>query len=172
MLVDTDSSLDILYMSTYDKLQLSRSLLQPFHTPLTGFTGHSVFTTGVVTLDFTVSCGSKSSTIRAQFTVVDIKDPSYNGLIGRPILTALRAIVSPIHLKMKFPTPGGIEGEEEEDNEPKERESEKKGEPNAELESVPFQREVEKTFRIGTNLESKHRRGLIALVREYEDVFA
>ncbi|GAA0155522.1 hypothetical protein LIER_13231 [Lithospermum erythrorhizon] len=26
----------------------------------------------------------------------------------RPILTVLRAIVSPVHLKMKFPTPGGI----------------------------------------------------------------
>ncbi|GAA0162448.1 hypothetical protein LIER_18538 [Lithospermum erythrorhizon] len=192
MLVDTGTSSDIV-----DKLQLPRSLLQPLHTPLTGFTGHSVFATGVVTLDFTVGCASKSSTIRAQFTVVDIKGPSYNGLIGRPILTALRAH----SLKDEIPNPGGIgevcgdqkrariccqtsvplvnrgkkeqgykrgrenhmevnvmRGEEEEDNAPKERESGKKGEPNEELESVPFRREVEKTFRIGTNLESKHRR--------------
>ncbi|GAA0175466.1 hypothetical protein LIER_28633 [Lithospermum erythrorhizon] len=175
-----------------------------------------MFATRVVTLDFTVGCGSKTSTIRAQFTVVDIEDPLYNGLIGRPILTALRAIFSPIHLKMKFPTPGGIgevcddqkraricyqtsvppinkgqkeqgykrgkknhmevnviRGEEEEDNESKERESEKKGKPNEELENVPFKREVkEKAFRIGTNLEGKHRLELISLVREYEDVFA
>ncbi|GAA0151358.1 hypothetical protein LIER_10093 [Lithospermum erythrorhizon] len=40
--------------------------------------------------------------------MVDLEDSSYNGLIGCPILTPLRTIVSPIHLKMKFPTPGGI----------------------------------------------------------------
>ncbi|GAA0155334.1 hypothetical protein LIER_13088 [Lithospermum erythrorhizon] len=59
MLLDTDSSADILYLSTYDKL-------------------------------------------------VDIAESSYNGLIGIPILTALRAIVSPLHLKMKFTTTRGI----------------------------------------------------------------
>ncbi|GAA0161348.1 hypothetical protein LIER_17684 [Lithospermum erythrorhizon] len=52
-----------------------------------------------------VDTGSSSNIL---YLVVDIEDPSYNGLIGRPILTALRAIVSPIHLKMKFPNPGGI----------------------------------------------------------------
>ncbi|GAA0167379.1 hypothetical protein LIER_22324 [Lithospermum erythrorhizon] len=50
----------------------------------------------------------KSTTFRAQFTVVDIPDSSYNGLIGRPILTAIKVIVSPVHLKLKFPTARGI----------------------------------------------------------------
>ncbi|GAA0166162.1 hypothetical protein LIER_21383 [Lithospermum erythrorhizon] len=108
MLVDTGSSVDILYIITFDKLQLPRSIIQLLSTPLTGFTGHSINAMGVVPLDFTVGSGSKVTTIRAQFTVVDIEDQSYNGLIGRPILMALRAIVSPVHLKMKFPTPGGI----------------------------------------------------------------
>ncbi|GAA0164228.1 hypothetical protein LIER_19916 [Lithospermum erythrorhizon] len=62
---------------------------------------------GEVTLDFTVGEGTRISTIRVQFTMVDLEDSSYNGLIGRPILTALRAIVSPVHLKVKFPTPRG-----------------------------------------------------------------
>ncbi|GAA0185502.1 hypothetical protein LIER_32790 [Lithospermum erythrorhizon] len=66
MLVDTGSSSDILYLNTFDKLQLPHSHIQP------------------------------------------IDDPSYNGLIGRPTLTAIRAIVSPLHLKLKFPTAGGI----------------------------------------------------------------
>ncbi|GAA0159307.1 hypothetical protein LIER_16117 [Lithospermum erythrorhizon] len=59
-------------------------------------------------LDVTVGKGSRMFTVRASFTVVDLANPSYNGLIGRPLLTALRAIVSPLHLKMKFPTPGGV----------------------------------------------------------------
>ncbi|GAA0140578.1 hypothetical protein LIER_01894 [Lithospermum erythrorhizon] len=81
MLVDTDSSADILYLSTYEKLGLNRNMLQPMHTLLTGFIGHSVS---------------------------GHPDSSYNGLIGQPILTALRAIVSPLHLKSKFPTAEGI----------------------------------------------------------------
>ncbi|GAA0145023.1 hypothetical protein LIER_36056 [Lithospermum erythrorhizon] len=51
-------------------------------------------------------------TVRACVTVVDIADLSYNGLIGRPLLTALRAIVSPLHLKMKFPTSGEMTGDQ------------------------------------------------------------
>ncbi|GAA0174454.1 hypothetical protein LIER_27842 [Lithospermum erythrorhizon] len=108
MLVDTGSLVDILYVSTFDKLHLPRSLIQPLHTPLMEFTGHSINAMEVVVMDFTVGADTKVTTIRAQFTVVDIEDHSCNGLIGWPILTALRAIVSPVHLKMKFPTPGGI----------------------------------------------------------------
>ncbi|GAA0145149.1 hypothetical protein LIER_05405 [Lithospermum erythrorhizon] len=108
MLVDTGSSADILYLSTYDKLGLSHNMLQPMHTPLTGFTGLSVYLMGIATMDFTMGSSTKKSTIGAQFTVVDIPDLSYNGFIGRPILTALRAIVCPLHLKLKFPTLEGI----------------------------------------------------------------
>ncbi|GAA0142182.1 hypothetical protein LIER_03139 [Lithospermum erythrorhizon] len=155
---------------------------------------------GVVTLDFTVGVDAKVSTIRAQFTVVDIADSSYNGLIGRPILTSLREIVSPIHLKMKFPTPGGIgevcgdqkkarrcyqisvpplskrtseqerqwsreihieinmvESKDDEDNSPKERESEKRAMPHEEVLVVPFMQDKKgKTFRIGTKLGEDH----------------
>ncbi|GAA0163581.1 hypothetical protein LIER_19410 [Lithospermum erythrorhizon] len=43
ILVDTGISANILYLSTYDKLGLSRNMLRPMHTPLTEFTGHSVY---------------------------------------------------------------------------------------------------------------------------------
>ncbi|GAA0157402.1 hypothetical protein LIER_14677 [Lithospermum erythrorhizon] len=108
MLVDIGSFTDILYLSTYDKLGLPGNMLQPMTTLLTGFTGHSVYPKGIANLDFTLGLEDKKSTIRAQFTIVDIHDSAYNGLIKRPILTPLRAIVSPLHLKMKFPTAGGI----------------------------------------------------------------
>ncbi|MGS7457615.1 hypothetical protein, partial [Mycobacterium tuberculosis] len=61
----------------------------------------------------------------------------------------------------------------EEGNSQKERVSEKKGEPDEKLEIVQFKKKVkEKTFRIGTNMNVQHRSDLIALIREYEDVFA
>ncbi|GAA0158666.1 hypothetical protein LIER_15628 [Lithospermum erythrorhizon] len=108
MLAVTRSAVDILYISTFDKLQLPRSIILPLSIPLTGFTGHSINAIEVVPLDLTVGSGSRITIIRTQFTDVDIEDQSYNSLIGYPTLTALRAIVFPVHLNMKFPTPGGI----------------------------------------------------------------
>ncbi|GAA0141329.1 hypothetical protein LIER_02496 [Lithospermum erythrorhizon] len=108
MLVDTGSSADILYLAAYDRLGLPSNLLKPSCTPLTCFTRHSIYPVGIAELDFTVGEAPRTSTIRVSFTVVDISDHSYNGLIGHPILTALRAIVSYLHLKIKFPTTGGV----------------------------------------------------------------
>ncbi|GAA0161699.1 hypothetical protein LIER_17953 [Lithospermum erythrorhizon] len=106
MLVDTGSSVDVLYLNTFDKLRIPQSPIKPLHTPLTGFTGHTIEAVGEVTLDFSVGSGTRISTIEAQFTVVNLEDSSYNSLIGHPILTALYVILSTVHLKMKFPTPG------------------------------------------------------------------
>ncbi|GAA0184871.1 hypothetical protein LIER_32159 [Lithospermum erythrorhizon] len=85
MLIDTGSLADVLYLSTFDKLRLPRSLIKPLHTPLIGFTGHTIHSVGEVTLDFKVGKGAKVSMIRAQFMVVDLEDSSYNGLIGHLI---------------------------------------------------------------------------------------
>ncbi|GAA0155166.1 hypothetical protein LIER_12951 [Lithospermum erythrorhizon] len=167
ILVDTGSSTDILYLSTYDKLHLPRSHIQPIGTPLLGFTVHVVYPLGIATLDLIVRTGNKTTTIKAQFTVVDIDDPSYNRLIGRPILTALRAIVSPLHLKIKFPTAGGI------DNSPKEKENQKRPVPHKEIEEIPFNpTNQERVFKVGTKLDDTHREALISLIREFEDAFA
>ncbi|GAA0167629.1 hypothetical protein LIER_22515 [Lithospermum erythrorhizon] len=108
MLVDTGSSTDFLYLSAFDKLQLPRSIIEPMRTPLTEFTGHSGYPLGVATLWVTMGKHLTSTTFQVQFTMVDIPDLSYNGLIGRPILTAIKAIVSPIYLKLKFPIAAGI----------------------------------------------------------------
>ncbi|GAA0157827.1 hypothetical protein LIER_15008 [Lithospermum erythrorhizon] len=120
MLVDTGSWVDILYISTFDKLQLPRSLIQPLSTQLTGFTGHSINTMGVVPLDLTVGSGLKAITINAHFTVVDIEDQSYNGLIGVGGIQRKRTREN--HLEINSVK---VEGEEK-DNSPKERESKKK----------------------------------------------
>ncbi|GAA0174202.1 hypothetical protein LIER_27644 [Lithospermum erythrorhizon] len=62
--------------------------------------------------------------------------------------------------------------EEEKDNLPKEKENVRKGEPHEEVEEIPFKKgKAKRTFPIGTNLGEEHKQKLIALVREYEDVF-
>ncbi|GAA0150762.1 hypothetical protein LIER_09627 [Lithospermum erythrorhizon] len=63
--------------------------------------------------------------------------------------------------------------QEERDNSPKERESDKKPIPHEEIVKIPFgEDEPEKTFQMGTLLEETHREGLIRLIREYRDIFA
>ncbi|GAA0139270.1 hypothetical protein LIER_00852 [Lithospermum erythrorhizon] len=216
MMVDTGSSADIVYLRAYDKLGLSRKHLKTVATPLTGFTGHYMHPVGIAELDVTVGNGSRTVTVRASFTVVDIADKYYNGLIGRPLLTVLRAIVSHLHLKMKFPTPGGV-GEmsgdkkrgrecyqlsipkglsrrdppkrkryqekhpgvmnvrepttsESQDNDPKELESRKRGEPHEDLEMVAFdERKPDRVFRIGTRLGEEHMKALIDLIKKLVD---
>ncbi|VFQ79942.1 unnamed protein product [Cuscuta campestris] len=49
-LVDTRSSVNIMYMDTYKAFGLTRDELLPIKTPLTGFTGDSIEPEGVVTL--------------------------------------------------------------------------------------------------------------------------
>jgi hypothetical protein len=41
LLVDNDSSADIIFADVYDKMGLSKDLLQPPNTPLYGFGGES-----------------------------------------------------------------------------------------------------------------------------------
>ncbi|GAA0157491.1 hypothetical protein LIER_14747 [Lithospermum erythrorhizon] len=182
--MDTGSSADILYLQAYDRLGLPRKHLNPLSTPLTRFTEHSVYPTGIVELDLTVGEAPRSVTIRASFIVVDIADPSYNGLIGRPLLNALRAIVFPLHLKMKFPTSGGIG--EAIGYQKKARVCYQLSIPQGMCLKDPPQQKRDrvmklnqegtegddtKTFRLGTKLSPQHQKEVVALVREFSEVF-
>jgi hypothetical protein len=50
ILVDTGSSVDILFASTFDNMKLNRKLLQPAGRPLYGFGGKQVMAIGKITL--------------------------------------------------------------------------------------------------------------------------
>ncbi|GAA0173404.1 hypothetical protein LIER_27028 [Lithospermum erythrorhizon] len=54
MLVDTSSSLDILFLDAYLKLWMSRTQIRPVATPLVGFTGDAVSPLGVSNLMVTI----------------------------------------------------------------------------------------------------------------------
>ncbi|GAA0165190.1 hypothetical protein LIER_20653 [Lithospermum erythrorhizon] len=54
MLVDTDSSMDILYLDAYLKLGMSWAQIMPVATPLVGFTGDAVSPLGVANLMVTI----------------------------------------------------------------------------------------------------------------------
>ncbi|XP_027120344.2 uncharacterized protein [Coffea arabica] len=105
--IDPGSSVDVMYLRTFDSLKLARERMIPVRTPLVGFGGHVVHPEGMVTLTVTVGCHPRCRTIPVNFVVVKADSP-YNMLLGRPTLNALRAVYSTFHLSFKFPTSAGV----------------------------------------------------------------
>ncbi|XP_073049427.1 uncharacterized protein [Primulina eburnea] len=106
ILVDSGSSADIIFYSTFVKLGIDNALLAPVNTPLVGFAGEVVEALGEVTLPFSFGSYPLRTTKMVRFLIV--KSPSaYNIILGRPSLNLFQAIGSTYHMKLKFPTPKG-----------------------------------------------------------------
>ncbi|VFQ79989.1 unnamed protein product, partial [Cuscuta campestris] len=106
-LVDTGSSVNIMYMDTYKALGLTRDELSPIKTPLTGFTGDSIEPEGVITLPVEIGDTKATRKLDMEFVVVGIIS-STNIILGRPGLEDLECVISPRHLCITFPTPHGV----------------------------------------------------------------
>ncbi|VFQ94714.1 unnamed protein product, partial [Cuscuta campestris] len=106
-LVDTGSSVNIMYEKTFQDLGLDRKDLRPVRTPLSGFTGDSIEAEGVITVPVIVGDGAHKAKLKMEFMVVSI-NCAQNMILGRPGLEDLECVISPYYLCMKFPTPSGI----------------------------------------------------------------
>ena len=107
VLVDNESSADIMYMTAYQQLRVDPKKLKPFNSPLLSFSGDRIYPKGIVTLSITARTYSTQVTIQADFLIVDCPS-SYNAILGRPTLNRLKAVTSTYCLKMKFPTPNRV----------------------------------------------------------------
>ncbi|XP_074354344.1 uncharacterized protein LOC141693224 [Apium graveolens] len=107
MLVDNGSSVDVLYHHAFSRMDIGDRRLENSRTPLYGFTGNEVHVVG--TIDMPVLFGSPPCQIwkMVKFHVISASS-SFNAILGRTTITALRAITSISHLKMKFPTDFGV----------------------------------------------------------------
>ncbi|XP_073121873.1 uncharacterized protein [Henckelia pumila] len=114
ILVDSGSSTDIIFHDAFVKLGISNAHLTPVNTPLVGFFGEVFEALGEVTLPLSLGSYPKRSTKMVKFLVVK-SSSAYNVILGRPSLNIFQAIGSTYHMKLKFPTPGGI-GEAVRDN--------------------------------------------------------
>lgn len=106
VLVDNGSSVDILFSKAYNQLGVDGSSLCQCSNDLFEFAGDRVNPVGTVTLPLTKGDHPTSATTLVEFLVVD-KPSTYNAIIGRSMLAALRAVSSIYHLAIKFPTPKG-----------------------------------------------------------------
>ncbi|XP_074324013.1 uncharacterized protein LOC141660913 [Apium graveolens] len=107
MLVDNGSSVDVLYHHAFSRMDIGDRRLEKSRTPLYGFTGNEVHVVG--TIDMPVLFGSPPCQVLkvVKFHVISASS-SFNAILGRTTITALRAITSISHLKMKFLTYFGV----------------------------------------------------------------
>ena len=96
VLVHQGSSADVMFWSTFNKLQLS-----PDTGCLYGCAGDQVLVQGHLELRTTFTDGVASRTENIRYLVVNASS-TYNILLGRPTLNRLRAVASTRHMKMKL----------------------------------------------------------------------
>ncbi|KAL5560380.1 hypothetical protein UlMin_036591 [Ulmus minor] len=176
ILVDNGSSADILFKSTFNRMNLVGVKIEPTASSLSGFTGDSISSEGILNLPVELGSSPCQHIQAVDFVLVDCPSP-YNAIIGRPTLNKIRAVTSTYHLLVKFPTVGGIgilRGDQTELREIYEvanRSVQVQG--IKKLTEVPlFDDEPEKTCKIGSALTGQFKEDLIIFLREHRDVFA
>uniref|UniRef100_A0A2N9F868 RNase H type-1 domain-containing protein n=1 Tax=Fagus sylvatica TaxID=28930 RepID=A0A2N9F868_FAGSY len=144
ILIDPGSSVEIMYESLFKGLGLEKKDLSLVEGPLSGFSGETVVPTGKVTIN--VKAGTVSTP--TDFFVLNAFSP-YNAILGRPWLHRM--------------------GANKEGN--KERLPQEKCVENLVLVYVA-EGEAQRQFLIGDSLSEELKTRLLALLEEYQDVFA
>ena len=106
LMVDDGSVLDILYLNTYKKMDLTEDDLDPNSFTFYGFTGDHIVPRGVAKLTITVGEHPWTLTVPTNFLVVDAQ-LTINRIIRRLLPKPLKAASSIYHLTMKFPMAEG-----------------------------------------------------------------
>lgn len=103
VLMDNRSSMDILLCEAFQALNLREKDLKLVSTPLVSFLGEVMKPLRMITLLVLFSEMPRCAKITVDFLVAKVKF-SYINIIGWPIISALAAISSLVHQKMKFST--------------------------------------------------------------------
>ncbi|XP_072076715.1 uncharacterized protein [Arachis hypogaea] len=106
VLLDPGSSADVLFYSKFQEMKLSEKAMQPSFGELVGFSGERVPIKGYIWLKITMGETPLSRTIDNQYLIVDCPSP-YNIILRRPALNIFRAVVSTLHLCVKFQAQDG-----------------------------------------------------------------
>ncbi|XP_024038303.1 uncharacterized protein LOC112097350 [Citrus clementina] len=105
-LVDTSSSVDIIFKSALDQL-LIEPRITPCDTPLVGFTGDMVIPKSIITLFVTIGKVPYRVVHMIDFLIVDNPD-AYNIILGRLFLATTKVVIFMHYLATKIPTAGKI----------------------------------------------------------------
>jgi hypothetical protein len=108
VLLDRGSSLNLLFLKTFDQMGLSRSLLHPSRDPFHGIVpGIAAMPISQISLPVTFRTQENFRTKSIQFEVADF-ETAYNAFLGQPALTKFMAISHYTYLVLKIPGPCGV----------------------------------------------------------------
>ncbi|KAG7564134.1 Ribonuclease H-like superfamily [Arabidopsis suecica] len=110
-LIDTGSSVDLIFLSTLQRMGISKADIIGPPAPLVAFTSDTSMSLGNIKLPVLAAGVPKI----VEFIVFD-RPAAYNIILGTPWIYQMKAIPSTYHQCVKFPTPGGfgtIQGDQE-----------------------------------------------------------
>jgi hypothetical protein len=107
ILVDNGSSADILFLKTFEKMNLTQHMLHPLEYPLQGFGGKPIRPVGKVSLPVSFGDLDNARTETLTFDVVDIYHP-YLAIFGRGFTNKFDVVIRQQFLCMKIPAPKGV----------------------------------------------------------------
>ena len=102
-MIDQGSGADVMYPDLFKGLGLKNQDLTKYDSPLVSFDGRVVIPQGQIS--FPVSMEDKE--VIATFIVVNSFSP-HTAILGRPWIHAMGAILSTLHMKVKFCTERGL----------------------------------------------------------------
>jgi hypothetical protein len=107
ILVDNGSLADILFLKTFENMNLSQHMLHPPEYPLQGFRGKPIKPVGKVSLPVSFRDLDNARLETLTFDVVGIYHP-YIAIFGRGFMNKFDAVIRQQFLCMKVPAPKGV----------------------------------------------------------------
>ena len=95
--------MSILYLNVLEKMRINPQSLRAAASRLYSYTGDSIFPEGSIELAVSFGEEPKKSTAMSNFMVVK-GGSSYNDILGRPTLMAMKTVTSIYHLCLKSHT--------------------------------------------------------------------
>ncbi|XP_026416487.1 uncharacterized protein LOC113311917 [Papaver somniferum] len=105
ILMDSGSSVEVLFYDTFKRMELSDDVLIPSTYRIYGFNGTMIVPKGEVTLR--ISDGQGYLDTLTTFSVVDVVSP-YEAILGRPWIAGIKGVASAYHQKLRFPSYRGV----------------------------------------------------------------
>ncbi|CAL2247783.1 unnamed protein product [Prunus armeniaca] len=110
VLIDTGSSVNVIFADAFKRLGIAHSMVNRQITPLLSFSGDLVQPVGSISLPIAFGVAPRKTMTYDQFLIVDCPT-AYNVIIGRTALTRVKGHLSPHMLLMKNGT-GVIRGDQ------------------------------------------------------------
>ena len=107
ILVDTGSSVDVLFKSTLEEMRITDLRLEHINTSLKGFGRGKLVPLGVVELSITIDSSPTEKTMILDFVVVD-EEGLCQMILGRPFLRMSKAVLSNHYLVLKYQANGVV----------------------------------------------------------------